>query len=297
MAQFQRWFEEFWNNNYYRLDIDNPTRFHDNLSAKMATFHSIEEIDDYVLEDLKSARESTRRIIEEFYNFLERKGYKTNIQSNLRGIRLCDNPFERQLLILKYLHEPRTMEEIEKYLHIKGRTIRSDLQQLEEGIKIFGSTIRVKKEKKGRRVYYKTTVHPIFLPLTLTETYALTVYLDRIVEHGDPNADMIHFITNRVKSQLSDYAYDKLYPNEVKISESNDYISDETLAHDRDYIRMYLMKSGRTCDFFWNGEKYTGKIVPDNTRDYPYAIELEDGTRLDAPIAEVDFIVDSLEYE
>ena len=108
---------------------------------------------------------------------------------------------------------------------------------------------------------------------------------------------MIHLITNRIKSQLSDYAYGKLYPDEERSPEQNDYISDEVLAHDRDYVKMYLMKSGRTCDFFWNGEKYTGKIVPDNTRDYPYAIELEDGTRLDVPIAEVDFIVDSLEYE
>ena len=60
---------------------------------------------------------------------------------------------------------------------------------------------------------------------------------------------------------------------------------------------MYLMKSGRKCDFFWNDKEYTGCIVPSEKHEFPDVIRLEDGTILDAPLSEIDFIVDSLEYE
>ena len=198
MAQYQRWFDEFWNRSRYSLSVNNPARFHDNLSAKMAEFHDIVEIDDYV-ENLRTAKESTRRIVVRFYNYLEEKGYVRNIESSLFDKRFYDYPFERQLEILKYLHEPRTKADIIERFDIDRRTVDADLQQLEEGIEVLGSTIQVAKEKQGRMIYYKTTVHPVFLPLTLTETYALTVYLDRVIKPGDPNAEMIHMISNQKK--------------------------------------------------------------------------------------------------
>ena len=291
---FQRWFDEFWNSNRYSINVNNPTRFHDNLSAKMVFFDSIEAIDDYVV-GLKTARESTRRIIVRFYDFLKEKRYVERVDSALYEKRFYDYAFERQLQILKYLHEPRTKAEIIEKFDIDRRTVDSDLQQLEDGIEVLGSTIRVAKEKQGRKYYYKTTVHPIFLPLTLTETYALTVYMDRIVEKNNPNADMIHMISDRIKSQLSDYAFDKLYPDTERPGGGNDYISDKELAYRREGIVMYLMKSGRKCRFFWKDKEYVGRIKPDKAGKY--IVVTEDGIRLDAPLSEFDFIVDSLEYE
>ena len=66
------------------------------------------------------------------------------------------------------------------------------------------------------------------------------------------------------------------------------------MARQRENIRMYLMKSGQPCKFFWKGNEYKGTIV---RNDRKYRVRLENGEFLDADVNEVDFIVDSLEYK
>lgn len=291
-------FEEFWKDNSYQLSysVNNPIRFHNNLSAKMKEFNTIEDIDDYVL-SLKSARESTRRIVVLFYEYLLREKKAKKIMSGLPNMRFYDYPFERQLEIAKYLHTPKTPADIRDEFHIDERTVRADLQQLEDGIEVLGSTIRIEREKNGRKIYYKTTVHPVFLPLNLTEAYAMTVYLDKIIGKEDPNAQIIRDISNRIKLQLSDYAYDRLFPGIDRYQGNNDYLNDEELAQSREGIICYLMKSGRKCRFIWKEKEYVGRIVPIEKYGFPYSVVTDDGTEFDAPLSEIDFIIDSLEYE
>ena len=291
-------FEEFWDERSYELTyaINNPTRFHNNLSAKMNEFKTIADIDDYVF-GLKTARESTRRIIVLFYDYLRKKKNIKSIDSKLPKVRFYDYPFERQLEIAKYLHEPKTPAEIKERFNIDERTVRSDLQQLEEGIEVLGSTIRIEKEKNGRKIYYKTTVHPVFLPLNLTEAYSMTVFLEKVIDESDPNAQIIHNISERIKTQLTDYAWDKLYPGKKRNKGNNNYLNDAELASSREGIIGYLMKSGNTCRFIWKDKEYTGRIVPIEKYGYPYSVVTDDGTEFDAPLSEMDFIIDSLEYE
>ena len=139
------------------------------------------------------------------------------------------------------------------------------------------------------------TVHPIFLPLNLTEVYALTAYLPQLMDRGRRNDEIIEDIINRIKFQLSDYAFEKLFPGERRRLASNDYLNDEMLANQRKGTLMYLMKSGERCKFFWRGEEYYGRIV---YKDRKYKIELDDGTLLDADVdklGEVEFVI--LEYK
>lgn len=238
--------------------------------------------------DLKSRRETTRKTVVRFYDFIGRP------ESPLYEKQFYDYPFERQLEIAKYLHEPRSASEISEHFDIDDRTRREDLLALENGITVLGSTIQIRKERRGRRYYYRTTMHPIFLPLNLTEVYALTVYLNRTIGDDDANSEIIRDISARVKSQLSDYAFNKLFPDEHRSRAENAYVDDERLARQRKGIVMYLMKSGEPCRFFWKEKEYEGTIC---CLEDKYGIRLTDGSILDADINELDFIIESLRYK
>ena len=292
-------FEDFWRENecWLSASFKNASRFHNNLSKKMEECSTIEEIDDYVKDHLKTARESTRRIIAEFYRYLERKKVVKRIESDLPEKHYYDYAFERQLEIAKYLQTPKTMQEIEEYFDISPRTARADLQELEDGITVLGSTICIEKKKMGKKVTYKTSVHPIFLPLNLTEAYSMTVYLEKVVKPDDPNGMVIHDIIRRMKTQLSDYAWEILYKNEQQPRVNNDYLNDEDLARSREGHIGYLMKTGKKCRFIWKGKEYIGQIVPLEKYGFPYSVVTDDGTEFDAPLSEIEFVIDDIDYE
>lgn len=284
-------FECFWSAKGQYLRIYNKERLKDNLIKKIEENIDLIKLDDYVC-GLRTGKESTRQFVVYFYDYLKKQGMC--IESNLFEKKFYDYPFERQLEIAKYLHEPRSIDEIKDKFGINVRTARQDLSALEEGITVLSSTIKIKKEKKGRSYFYRTTLHPVFLPLNLTEVYAMTVYLNQAVGSSDPNAQMIQDISERIKAQLSDYAYNKLFPESTRKKSDNNYINDENFAKQRKNIYMYLMKSGQRCKFFWKGEEHYGRI---RKCDGEHRICLEDGAVLDAEIGDVNFIVEELDYK
>ena len=287
-------FDDFWEKKGKYLKIKNAERLHHNLAERVEEFHDSVMLDDYVC-GLRTGKESTRKIVVLFYEYLkEDKNYK-RFQSSLFDKRFYDYPFERQLEIAKYLHEPKTAQEIQNRFSIDARTLRNDLQELEEGITVLGSTIQISKEKSRGTYQYKTTLHPVFLPLNLTEVYALTVYLNRAIDSHDPNAEIIKNISDRIKSQLSDYAFERLFPEESEEREENSYLNDEDLARQRKGILMYLMKSGEPCKFIWQNREYIGRIRWTELNEYK--IQLENGEYLDAKIEDVDFVIESLSYK
>ena len=286
-------FEEYWQKKGRLLRIKNAERFYQNLADKIEEYGTTSDLDEYVVTLIKG-KEITRKVVVDFYDYLEKYTSVGKPDSNLYDIHFYDYPFERQLEIAKYLHTERTTSEIQEHFNIDARTVRSDLQELEEGITIMGTTVQISKEKKGRRYYYRTTLHPVFLPLNLTEVYALTVYLNRAIQDHDPNAMIIRDISNRIKGQLSPYAFQKLFPDEEMGFVENRYVDDEELARQRKGIIMYLMKSRRHCRFLWKDREYIGWIT---WIDGEYRIRTEDGEVLDADLSEIEFIIDSLEYE
>ncbi len=287
-------FDEFWAKKGRYLKVRNPEKTHDNLRQEIDELGESEKLDEHVL-SLKNPKKTTRDIVVSFYDFI---GHP---DSPLYEKSFYDYPFVRQLEIAKYLHTPRSMSEICENFSMAAGTVRADLRALEDGITVLGSTIRIQKEKKGRKYYYRTTMHPIFLPLNLTEVYALTVYLERVInklervtQKTDVNSEIIRDISAKIKSQLSDYAFKKLFPGETNSRTDNSYVNDEELAHQRKGIVMYLMKSGEPCRFFLEGKEYKGKICYQNDE---YRIQLTDGSILDTDINEVDFISGSLNYK
>lgn len=287
-------FEEFWYQKPDRIKVRNDSRTLANFRSKLADCHSTEDIDNFILE-LKTRKETVRRIAVAFYEYLRNKGMK--VKSELDDIRFYDYPFERQLEIAKFLHEPHTNEEIMRRFNIgDARTLRDDLEALRDGIEVMGTTVQITEEKKGRKKYYKSTLHPIFLPLNLTEAYALTVYMPRVMDSRNPNAHIIRNISGRVKAQLSDYALRRLFPNEEELLDKPEelrYINDEDLACTRNGILMYLMKSGEPCNFIMNGETKRGRVHFDL---HKYSVICEDGEKLDVNPEELEFVIDSLDY-
>jgi DNA-binding Lrp family transcriptional regulator len=289
-------FDEFWKSSFKYNGLKNSERLHKNLANKIDELQDTIKLDDYVC-SVKTGKESTRQIVIKFYEYLEKCNRRP--QSCLYEKRFYDLPVERQLEIAKFLHTPKSPREIQERFDINEATTRKDLRELEEGITVLGSTIKIEKKKQGRKYFYHTTLHPVFLPLNLTETYALTVYLERVIKDTDANSHIIRDISNRVKAQLSDYALGRLFPDDnIKMIRGikNDYYNDKLMASQREHFPSYLMKSGQEFKFFWNEKEHAGRICYDH-QEQKYRIKLESGDYLDADINEVDFIIDSFTYK
>ncbi len=287
-VRFADEFKKYWKDRGRYLSVNNATRTMNNICAWLENCKGTGEIDDYVT-TMRAKKESTRRIIVDFLSHLENETGR-EFKTILKEKRFFDNVLERRLEIAKYLHELHTSSEIMERFDISEETVKKDLKALREGLEVFGTTIELDEQKKGRKKYYKTTMHPIFLPLNLTEVYAMTAYLEQHISMHDPNTMVIQSVIERIKAQLSDYAWDKVYRENRPQNQENYYISDRELAESREGIRMYLEKSGEPCKFFYSGKDYYGRI------DRHGKILLDDGEYLDADLNDIEFIIETLKY-
>ena len=284
---YSKEFEKYWNDCGCYLPIDNPTRTRNSIIKWLETCEEVSDIDEHVCK-LKARRETIRKTMVDFFDYI-------NEATLLSDKRFYDYPLERQIEIAKYLHIPRSNEDIEKEFDISEETRKKDLQALRNGIEFMGATIKIEEERKGRKKFYRSTMHPVFLPLNLTEVYALTSYLPRQLDCTSANKGVIDNLARRIKSQLSDYAYDKLFPGERHAESSNDYINDEEYANRRTNTLMYLSKTGERCRFIWRSNEYYGRVKYSGEK---HIIQLDDGSILDADVeklGEIEFFI--LEYK
>lgn len=289
---FGKPFEEFWRKEYAYSRMSNRERMHDRLKAMLSRCDDVHDIDEYVF-SLRSKKKTVQSILLKYFKYLEGNGWP-EIQSRLKTVRIYDVPFERQLEIAKYLHEPKTNRQIEEEFGIDERTCRNDLQELQEGIEVLGTRIQIERQRKNGEISYRSTLHPVFLPLNLTEVYAMTGYLENKLDAEDPNSEVILEIVKRIKSQLSDYAFEKLFPEDERPEKENDYIADEEMAMKRENTLMYLLKSGQYGLFLWKGKEYRGRF---ELRNGEYTIRLEDGSLLEADISDIILEPEKMEYE
>ena len=289
---YAEWFERFWEQ-YRRnpyIAINNPRDRYTRVKRALSRCTCTEDIERYVC-SLNSQKESTRIMMLKLFAYIKNNGGPA-IESEVLSQPIYDSTLERRLEIAKYLHRPHNNTEIESHFRITERTRRKDIKALKDGIEAFGSTIclDITDNEYGQKEC-TTTVHPIFLPLNLTEVHALTVYLPKVLERYGVNRQIVMDIIERIKSQLSDYACEKLRierPDDV----SNDYYNDEMMAKQRKYVIDYLAKSGNSCRFTWKGEEYTGQIRHVSNG---YAVCLRDGSILNIDPNEVDFTI-NLDY-
>ena len=178
-------------------------------------------------------------------------------------------PLERRLEILKWLQgkEKRTVE-IAEHFGVDERTIRNDLQDLRDGMDIFGVKIKIEsKHYDGNpKQYYKSTVHPVMLALNSSELFALLKLLEEAA--GNQNTGGVYqHIFDAVYSQLTDYG-ENLIANKLKgtynKSQITNRLEEEAFTNCIDYKLVYWEKSGRPIEISYvNG---AGETVKEEAR-------------------------------
>lgn len=289
-------FVNFWRTEGKYMISHNPERLYGNLARRMEQWTDTVQIDEYVL-TLRSRKETTRALIVAFYDYLRRtEGIK--VESPLYDVSFYDYAFMRQLEMAKFLQQKRTLREIDEHFHIDERTRREDLQALENGLEVFGAEIKITKTREDGRVFYESTLHPIFLPLNLTEVYAMTEYLKNVLPPDDPNSQLVWDIVRRIELQLSDYAIDRICPADGRPDVSNDYRDDRFFSTDDRHVQMYLMKRRSSCRILWMGKEYTGTFEPRRSGEGKgYVFRTESGEILDADPRDIEVIRDSFVYK
>lgn len=194
---------------------------------------------------------------------------KLDISPSILDADIIDNPLERRLRIAGFLHSPKTREEIHSRFAISVRTISSDLNALEGGFTFMGQTIQIKKSEDKGQVYYQSTLHPVFLPLNLSEVYALTTGLLQTFSADHPLYETYKYLAEYIYSQLSEYGQDIIYDSAdrsgiefppVGSKKNGGYRDERTLVKRREGALLYLLKRGEMCDITYNENGYTKEI-------------------------------------
>jgi len=191
---------------------------------------------------------------------------------------------ERMIEILKYLHEePKTREEIADHFGISERQLNKDLSELQNGDYSFlGYNMKINLER--RKNTYDSTIHPVFLPLNLSEVYALTIGL-KLTGKGTAFEDVFNYVSDCIYDQLSAYGQSRI---SEKAKEKSVPFSDEhqkayryekeilntNLKQKRSQMIAYYLKSGALCEVEYDTAEgirtVTGRIdlAKDNRKDF-----------------------------
>ena len=196
---------------------------------------------------------------------------------------IYDKP-ERLVELLKYLQSGgKTREEVAVNFGVTVETLRDDLRTLEDGYELLGQRMQIKLDRDT--FTYDSTIHPIFLPLNLTEIAALTIGL-KMKEKTDPVFGEIYAdLADGIHSQLSPYAQAALEPlarenNLLFFRQSGDYRSEadyfsEILPEKRRSRLAYLWKSGQPCEVTYVDQSgqtasISGHIDPAQVADHSF---------------------------
>ena len=211
------------------------------------------------IEDIITSHRGDKKGLQEFFRGLKRfiaQEKRTLLEMRFLNADIIDDPTERRLKIACYLHEPKSNAQIMEHFYINDKTVRTDLNALEEGMSFLGQEIKVQVVRENKKVRYVSTVHPIFLPLNLTEVYALTVGMLKLTSPDNPMFDIYEYLAQFVSDQLSDYAK-KIINNSAKEADVNlpqlkepyrgAYRDERTLIEGRKNAFGYMMKRGEQC--------------------------------------------------
>ncbi len=155
------------------------------------------------------------------------------------------NKIEKQLQILKKLHTPETRTVICRDYNISDRTFRNyfnggekikllnvefnhQIKEVEQSRDIYldGRNQEI-DYKKDNDVFYKSSVHPVLLPLNMTEVYMLTQGILDILDKDSVEYEAYKGIAEKIYSQLSEYGIKKLGENRHNL-EKKDVVTYES---------------------------------------------------------------------
>lgn len=191
--------------------------------------------------------------------------------------------FEREILIMKDLHEPKTRGEICHTYGINDRTFRNYFNNTNPtviGNVKFSHHIQERDNDKNitmegmdqtdkigveNRWLYKSSVNPVLLPLNMTEVYMLT---NGLLDTFDKDSEIYKnykYLVEKIYSQLSDYAIKKIggNPHNLKKRETIEYES-ELNMYDKIHSSKFLYAE-KTRDkvkvVFDDGSEIVGRVT------------------------------------
>lgn len=194
---------------------------------------------------------------------------------------------ERIIKLLKYLHEgAKTRGEISEYFGISERVLSNDLNELRNGDYSFlGYNMKINLIR-GENTY-DSTIHPVFMPLNLSEVYAMTVGL-KMTGKGTIFEDVFDYIADSIYAQLSNYGKRCMsqkaeevgidfHDNQNKAYRFEDDLLNRQLERGRKGMYAYFLKSGSPCEIEYMTEaginKITGQIKFVNNHRTHYALD------------------------
>ncbi|MDO4501450.1 MAG: hypothetical protein Q4B60_09315 [Erysipelotrichaceae bacterium] len=208
----------------------------------------------------------------------------------------------KQLELLKYMHEPHTTEELLEKTGYKTRQQINDLfRYAEDGIKIGNVRIPFIKQACSHkkfvsvgtkefsderidedRISEKNSVHPIILPLNLTQVSLLTNHLEKLIEN-DLDRHEYHKIIDMIDNQLSDYALKRLNRtsddrevNWTKEERNWLYLEKTLYAGDKGTAGLTLSDSNGRSHRGYIEKKDNKWLFRDTDEDRCYVLNLED---------------------
>lgn len=120
---------------------------------------------------------------------------------------------EIDLEILKALHAPMSQSQLaEEVLRCSRNAAGTRISALQDGKRLGDMQVKIAPPHRGS---YGSTVHPVLLPLNLTELYVLLSVLGdawRGRGETDPHAIIARDLANKIYFQLTDYARERLDP-------------------------------------------------------------------------------------
>lgn len=196
---------------------------------------------------------------------------------------------EANLILLTCSHERRSQQSIaEDTLHCSPNTVGTRRADIADGTRVAGMCVQA---EFGYRGQFQSSVHPVVMPLNLSEVYVLLKALKNYEQgrlHDDPHAAIARRVANMVFGELSDYAKERLTPrfDEAGYSfEPVDPIFQEGLTEEAS--RVYFEKAQVPIRVtLTDGDQIEGVIAPNAVGDEAadkqgrplFALKLMDGS-------------------
>lgn len=159
-----------------------------------------------LLRSTKTRKEKKRDLILMFYEFVKEKTGE-EIYTDLDSKIIIDDPIERLIAILEYMQTNSIdIERISDLFMMSDRSMRELLNELENGVDLLGTRVKVKMDRDGSNRYSVISHHPIFLNLTMQEVVALTAGLLDAAKTKELYGPLFRKIAKDVYDNLTSYA-------------------------------------------------------------------------------------------
>ena len=253
----------------------------------------LNEISDVVVlkETIENRRGRKDRLVnafDEFVRHLQRRGHDV-ATSGVRGL----SPVVLKIELLKYLHEPRKIQEIRDEFGIDERQIRRIREDFRNGFDLLGQPVQVGERRTRDNRYltvtedenFRSTVHPIVSLLNLSQVYQITILTLDALKSQKAMYDRYLTYANHVYSQLSDYArgiIDRANVNDhpLRADKPEGFLSEyDMFDSDPSSWFIYLLKKGAQADitFVADGAVGNARVIARGFEDDKFEFETENG--------------------